>query len=197
MFDFHFVCTLFQLLFLWCCSNINWITFFHHFLLQLYCLSVNLPLAHSSFVSCSSVQWKMISMHLKSPYVLHANSQKFLQHCLWNHSTVCLLDDAALSSFKEDHWALPISSFIACVKKCIWTFLCVLQKTHRLCLQHHGPLLPHTTCAGALGFGGWLGHDDKSWSWGQAAAPWSGQGAIRKLQLFVPHLYDAACETHG
>ena len=36
----------------------------------------------------------------KSPYALHPVSQKFLQCCIWNSSSVRLIDDGTLSSFQ-------------------------------------------------------------------------------------------------
>ena len=53
--------------------------------------------------SCCSVQfssrWYLYAW--KGPYVLHPVSQTFSQHCLWNGSSVRLIDDGSLSSFRE------------------------------------------------------------------------------------------------
>ena len=42
----------------------------------------------------------MVLCARKSPYALHPVSQKFPQRCLWNGSSVRLIDDGPLSSFQ-------------------------------------------------------------------------------------------------
>ena len=49
------------------------------------------------FISFSS-RWYLCAR--KSPYALHPVSQKFPQRCLWNGSSVRLIDDGPLSSFQ-------------------------------------------------------------------------------------------------
>ena len=109
------------------------------------------------FCQLQFIQWKMISMHLKSPYVLHANSQEFLQHCLWNHSTVCLLMMPLSHPFKKDHWALPISSFIArVIYFYLNLFVCFTKDSQALPSSPWAPPPPCYLCwsAGVWGVAG-------------------------------------------
>ena len=49
----------------------------------------------------SSVQFTMVLYAWQSPCAFHSLCKRFPQHCLWNSSNVCLLDDSLFSSFQQ------------------------------------------------------------------------------------------------
>ena len=55
---------------------------------------------HCASVQVSSVQGGICALAWKSPFALNPIYQKSPQHCLWNGSTVHLIDDGPLSFFQ-------------------------------------------------------------------------------------------------
>ena len=61
----------------------------------MHCINATVP-GHISLEFSS--RWYLCAR--RSPYALHPVSQRFLQRCLWNDSSVSLIDDDPLSSFQ-------------------------------------------------------------------------------------------------
>ena len=79
-----------------------------------------------------SVQFKMVYIYIcaqKSPYVLHPISQKCPQCCLWNGSSVHLIDNGPWSTSSES------VAFFFCLQNFCWS-TSNKNVTVSLCLQH-------------------------------------------------------------
>ena len=103
----------------------------------------------------------------KNPYSLHHVSQKFPQCCLWSRSSVCLIDDGPLSSFRGT--SSSVSSVHASLLQAIDGVMSLALCPHRWCHKL-------------------LGTSDLSSSSSSSSSPSSSSSELKSLVMIALHL---------